>query len=69
MANKTNLTLELYDAVSGKTTVTVLSMIEAKRLYLGLKELFGDYQRPDPELFITPPNIKLNLGDFKQPDA
>jgi hypothetical protein len=69
MSRKTTLSLELKDQVSGKTTVVVLSMEEAKRLYLGLREMFGDYQRPDPELFITPPKIELAIGDRKQPSA
>jgi len=64
---KTNLTLQLNDTVSGQKTVVILSMHEAKQLYLALRELFGDYQRPDPELFITLPKIELNLKDLKQP--
>ncbi len=67
MAQKTNLTLEFKDQVSGKTTVTVLSMREAKSLYLALREMFGDYQTPDPELFITPPKCEINISDFPQP--
>lgn len=67
MANKTNLTLELKDQVSGKTTVVILGMQEAKQLYLAMREMFGDYQRPDPELFVTPPKIELDLSQFRQP--
>lgn len=69
MTNKTNLTLELKDAGTGKTTVAVMSMREAKTLYLALREMFGDYQQPNPELFVTPPAIELDLGDFRQPEA
>lgn len=68
LSNKTNLTLELKDQVSGKTTVAVLGMAEAKSLYLALREMFGDYQRPDPTLFVTPPKIELNLSQFRQPE-
>jgi len=68
MSNKTNLTLQMKDTVSGKTTVVIMGMREAQQLYLSLREMFGDYQRPNPELFIAPPKIELNLNQFRQPD-
>jgi len=68
LPNKTNLTLQLNDQVSGKTHVVVMGMAEAKQLYLSLREMFGDYQRPDPELFITPPKVELDLRQFRQPE-
>jgi hypothetical protein len=69
LPNQANIELQMKDTVSGKTTVVMLAIHEAKALYLGLQEVFGDYQRPDPELFTTIPRLELDLNSFKAPVA
>ena len=56
------ITFEIADALTDKTTVVRVNPHEAKKLYLALRELFGDVQyQAQPGQLITVPDARIKL--------
>jgi len=57
------INLEITDAITGKTTVVKQSPHDAHKLYLALREVFGDAQyQAQPGQLITVPPATLYAG-------
>ena len=53
---------EINDALTGKVTLVNQTPHDAKKLYLALRELFGDVQTgARPGQLITVPDVKLQV--------
>ena len=57
------ITLEVTDSITGRTTTIRQTPHDAKKLYLALRELFGDIQyKAQPGELITVPSVNLKVG-------
>lgn len=54
--------LELTDALTDATTLVNLNFHEGQKLYLALRELFGDAQYlAQPSQLVTVPDVRLKV--------
>ena len=56
------IVLEVTDAMTDKVTIIRQTPHDAKKMYLALRELFGDVQyQAQPGELITVPNVSIKL--------
>ena len=56
------ISFEITDALTGKVTVINQTPHDAKKMYLALRELFGDVQyQAQPGELITVPSVSVKL--------
>jgi len=56
------ISLEIKDAITGQVTIVRQTPHDAKKLYLALRELFGDVQyQANPGELVTVPSVNLKV--------
>lgn len=61
--SRNQVRLEIEDCLTGKTTLVNLDPHQAKKIYLALRELFGDIQyEAAPGELITMPDVRMKAG-------
>ena len=56
------IALEITDSLTDKVTIVRQTPHDAKKLYLALRELFGDVQyKASPGELITVPNVNIKV--------
>lgn len=58
------ITLEIHDMLTGKQSTVRMTTHDAKKLYLSLREYFGDIQyQAQPGQLVTVPNARIRVND------